>query len=393
MKLYFYCNAVDDDVRVRRNIQGDSPAGTRKVIGLCIACRNAGVDARIVSMGRGRVGKFGWHGIYESEVDGVPITYGPMLHIPILSYIVTMLWLALHAWRVSYSKINEVHLFYNQLTFYLPALAVLRLRGCKTVVDIEDGPLSQSERVRVQLKSRFGSVVPSTVFAKLINGGALIANTALAGATTIRPVLPYYGAIASMPPRSRAKTALVHILASGTLEPDTGMNLLAEAIILVDQKGAVAERIQINITGQGPSLKHLSDLAKQLRHVRLNVLGRISLADYRTILMRADVGLSLKLIGGGFSNSTFPSKTVEYAQNGLMLISTDISDVRAVFGDTARYLINNDAVALAALIVDVANDTVAATELARQGQIHILEKLSYPQAGIILRSFLFESTS
>ena len=50
------------------------------------------------------------------------------------------------------------------------------------------------------------------------------------------------------------------------------------------------------------------------------------------------IGLSLKPPGGHLDKTTFPSKVVEYCSAGLLVLSTDVSDVRRVIGDDAEYL-------------------------------------------------------
>ena len=50
------------------------------------------------------------------------------------------------------------------------------------------------------------------------------------------------------------------------------------------------------------------------------------------------------------SKTTFPSKVIEYAQNGLLVITTRIDDVTALFEKNAVYLDNETPEALANII-------------------------------------------
>lgn len=388
MQLFFYCNAITDDIRTSRNIVGDSPAATRKVIGLCKACRTAGIDARIVSMGRGRVGRFGWHGAETDEIDGIPTYFGPMLHVPICSYLVTIAWMTWFAIKTSSHKRRQVHLFYNQLTVYLPALMLLYMKGHKTYVDIEDAPVVDLPHETSQFLPKFGANAPPRIFSSYVNGGALLASSALAAGTRIRPTLAYYGAVDIKNERNEKDGYPLYILASGTLEPATGMTLLAQSLELIDLHN-LSKFITVYITGQGSSVFELKELIKRLKNVKVIMLGRVSAVDYCKILEQADIGLSLKLVGGPYADSTFPSKAIEYAENGLMLVSTDISDVRTIFGSSARYLNTNNPKTLAETIIAAAQNPRKTRILGQQAQRIIADRMSYPRVGEMLKDFFF----
>lgn len=388
MQLFFYCNAITDDARTSRKITGDSPAATRKVFGLCRACRTAGIDARIVSMGRGRTGRFGWHGVEYSEVEGVPIYFGPMLHVPVLSYLITTIWLLWFARKNGDHTKRQVHLFYNQLTLYLPALMWLYARGYKTYVDIEDAPIDFMPGKSKRLVPKIGANASPRIFSSYISGGALLANNTLVAGTSIRPTLTYYGAIAGINKRSEEVGYPMNILISGTLEPATGMTLLAQSLEIIDRHEQ-SKNIVVFITGQGDSLTALHQASGRLKHVIVKVLGRVSEEDYHKTLAKADVGLSLKLVGGSYADSTFPSKTIEYAENGLMLISTDINDVRSIFGNSVHYLTTNSPAELADLILTASKNPKKTRMLGHQVQQVVNEQLSYPQVGEMLKHFFF----
>lgn len=387
-QLFFYCNAVPDDLRAALKLSGDSPAATRKVIGLCRACRSVGIDAQIVTMGRGKVESFGFFGAQQREIEGVPAHIGPMLHIPVLSHALSALWIAWMALKLSRSHARQVHLFYNQLTFYLPALIILRLLGKFTAVDIEDGPITTIALEDSLAKARVGSNVPPAIFAKFISGGALLANARLGDSTPVRPTMPYYGAVQSGPLRVPPSTPDVTIAMTGTLEVATGTDLLVDALRLIDQH-SLSKSFTVIVTGSGSGEARLREAAHELVRVRINVLGRVDRDQYDAIIRNCDVGLSLKLLDLSYSDTTFPSKTLEYAENGLLLITTDISDVRAVFGDSAWYLTANDPQQLANLILRAAADPSEVRALGLRGQQLVNDRFSFEKAGAELAAFFF----
>ena len=95
------------------------------------------------------------------------------------------------------------------------------------------------------------------------------------------------------------------------------------------------------------------------------------------------------LSGGDVSETTFPSKTVEIAENGLALIATDISDVRAVFESTAWYLTSTDPVELVDYIRNAAINRMDVANAATNVQQRVAERLTYIVVGSELRNFLF----
>ena len=176
------------------------------------------------------------------------------------------------------------------------------------------------------------------------------------------------------------------MLLSGSIYPETGAELLFEAIQRLAEGPAP---LRLHLTGTGPSLERFCGLGNRDGSVSVSVHHRMLRHDYEALLTRIHAGLSLKLIDSPLADTTFPSKTVEYAEHGMLLIATDISDVRKVFGETALYLDRDDPDALAALIAEAARDRQGSRDMAAAGQRRIAEHLAPQIEGARLRSFLF----
>lgn len=388
-QLFFYGNAISDKLRTQRGIVTDSPAATRKMTGLCCALRTAGVRAAIVSMGRGggtRSGRF--FRAHVSRLNGVPIVYGPVLDVPIVSQLVSAIWLGLYAARLSRHAPTAVHLMYNQMSAYLLALIVLQRRRARVSVDIEDGPI---EGNAVAYSRPLGTLKPD-YFARYVTGGALLATSALANGTPVRPVLPYFGAVPLRSAEQGAKdfsSDMLIALFAGYLNEDTGLTMLAGAIERMrSSQDPAFSRLVIRIVGMGPGQEILRRLGNEAApHVE--VLGRLDSNAYRRAIESAHIGLSLKPVGGAVSETTFPSKIVEYAENGLALVATDISDVRALFGDAALYIERDDPDELVERFRFALTDRAALAGLAERGRGIVDRQLSYSAAGDMLSGFLF----
>lgn len=393
-RVYFYCNALGDDVRIGRSISTDSPAATRKIVGICNALRRVGVKATIVSMGRGASGRDGrYHRPLAGHLNGIPVAYGPMLHRPILSQLMTLVWLIAMAVRNSARRPDTVHLFYNQLSAYIPAMALLRLAGASTAIDIEDGHTPQKSNIG---RSRLGNA-PPVLFPHLVSNGALIACSALAAHTGIRPIMPYYGAIRQRPRGDReeriAGAPSLQILYSGFLSRETGADLLLEAVNLMrGSDDPTFDALTLNIVGMGPSVSEFQRL-EEGRGPTVKVLGRLDDRDYNRVLSACHIGLSLKLVGGELDETTFPSKTVEYAENGLAIIATDISDVRLLFDETVLYIERNEPEELVNHLAWAVRNQATLGSLAKASQTVVHELLSLESAGKSLAAFLFSGRS
>lgn len=387
--LFFYGNAVSDQLRADRGIVTDSPAATRKMIGLCRALRAAGVKASIISMGRGggtRSGRL--FRSHVSRIGGVPVIYGPIWDVPLLSQIVSALWLGLCAARMVVRDRQCVHLLYNQMSAYFLALLSLKFFRAKVFVDIEDGPIEGNAPA---YSRPLGTINPG-LFARFVSGGALLATSALANGTPIRPVQTYFGAIPPKAATARGKDHFegpLRALFAGYLNDDTGLQTLSGAIATMrSSKDSEFENLIVETVGMGPGHDVLRRFSGE-GFPRVDVLGRLDVADYAAALQRAHIGLSLKPIGGDVAESTFPSKTIEYAENSLLIVATDIGDVRELFGDAAIYLQSNEPAELVGHLRWALGDRRSVATLAARGTQLVNEQLSFAAAGQSLTAFLF----
>ena len=380
------CNALDDATRLQRNIVTDSPAASRKVFMLCQALRKAGVRAYVLSLGRGRPSGSAYFKRTVKRINGVPVLYAPFSQTPVLSQVISLFGLIPSLLRLSRAPSRSV-VFYNRMTAYLPTLLVARLAGFRCLLDLEDGEvISQTARYH-SLRSRVRASL-NAVFDFLCRDGALLACSALNEATRIRPSICYYGTTTMLGESTRWQQNAITVLMSGILDEDTGAHILLEAIQLLRQDGGIARPLSFEITGKGASLSDFERLAKESGSVTVKVHGRVSNVEYQQILDRSDIGMALKPVGGALANTTFPSKVIEFADAGLLVLTTDISDVRKVLGEGAVYLDRNDPAQLAHLLRTIAADPTHVQQLARQGRQTVLEQCAPGQAGRSMATFI-----
>ncbi|MEQ9923116.1 glycosyltransferase [Pectobacterium brasiliense] len=393
-KITIICNAIDDVVRNERNITTDSPAASRKVFMLADALADTHVHVDIISMGRGKAdGRFKFYNLKKIKNGNVNITYLPFTHIRFFSELLTFLYLAIitacSIVKGGYS--DKAVIFYNRLPAYILSLFVSVIFRVKRIIDIEDGEVVANEGK--SLKNKVKSIVPwlYDIFCK---DGAMLACSALSSMTKIEHTTCYYGTVS---PVIRENTVFdrnkASILLSGSLSEDTGAERLSNAIRLMRSDSQRWRNVQFEISGQGPSLQSFQDLMNGEGFPAVRVHGRLSNTDYHDLLVNCDVGLALKPIIGSLANTTFPSKVVEYANSGLLVISTDISDVRHVLGaDGAIFLSTDSEDEIINAFDKVIHDIAWSRKTAEEGKNNVLNLLAPECASNKLMNFIFRNS-
>ncbi len=356
------CNALDDVTRLERAITTDSPAASRKVFMLAQALRGAGVRTTVVSFGRGyRSGGSECFPTVVRRPRRVPTVYVRFVNRPVWSEIVSLVAAAVAVARLHRRRRHEVLIAYNRAPANALGILVAKLLGMRVVLDLEDADAAGRGGMRGPA-IRLGNALVDRICDR-----ALLACTALAAATRLRPVLPYYGVVEAVAaPRSWDGPVQAHL--GGTLNHDTGAEWLADAIEqLRRDRPAWAAGLVITITGKGPSLTRLAGLAGD-GYPGVNVHGRLTDADFAALRAATHVGLSLRPPGGILADTTFPSKTIEIASAGQVVLTTDVSDVRVVLGsDGAVFVGDGSVAALVEALCGIVEDPDKAAAIAARG--------------------------
>lgn len=381
------CNALDDSTRLLRGISTDSPAASRKVFLLAQALRSAGVRPYVLSLGRGKAnGSSAYHPRSVHRVGGIPVVYAPFSHVPRISELISLFGLVGTVLRVA-RHCRKAVVFYNRMTAYVPVLLAASAANYKCVLDLEDGEVAGASSTSV--KNRLSCVLP-WLYDRFCSGGALLACSALAGMTKVRPVHCYYGTAVGEASATRWSSPCLTFLMAGSLMPETGADTLIEAIQRLRRESPEwVQQIRFEVTGKGPSLAAVKALANELGAPQVVVHGRTTDTEYREILDHCEVGLALKPIGGPLADTTFPSKVIEFSGAGLLVLTTDISDVRQLLGADAIYLTSNEPQDLILLLKRVADDRAAARACADAGSRAVLDRCSPQLAGRDVANFIF----
>ena len=388
-QLVFICNALDDVTRLERGIVTDSPAASRKIFLLCRAMKKVGVRPLVLSSGRGRQDGSGrYFDAKVKRVNGLIVVYLPFFHIKIFSELLTLfssvpILLYLHRKKA----INTI-VFYNRMIAYLPQLFFAKMLGINTVLDLEDGEI---ELVTYSLSS-IKSHVLRFLYDAFCSGGALLACQALEKSTKLRPTQCCYG-VSDIANRTVSwDSSNINVLFGGTVSYDTGAAVLIDAInLLREESSDWSSKISFYITGKGDCLERFKLLEADTRKPKVIVYGRTTDDEYREILSNTHVGLALKPNYGELANTTFPSKVIEFASLGILVVSTDISDVRKVLANGAIYLDIDDPKLLIEKLRWIVENPNASKALSISGMRAFYEICSPERVGARLVNFLFKS--
>lgn len=257
-------------------------------------------------------------------------------------------------------------ILYNAFPEYLPLALLLRLRGTPASLDVEDAPTAAHNLREAVARWTFRAL------AALTRPNKIVASRMLADRLGLARAVPVYGVAEPAVPIRRFAGADLLVQFGGSLLPETGLDLFRAAVRLIPADAP----IRFAVTGTAPP-DALADLPPSV-----TVAAGLDHAAYRALLDRVDVALSLKLASSEMGQTTFPSKTIEIAAAGILLVTTAVSDVPRLFDDGCAVILRDESPqALADALLAVAHDRAAAARRAEAGRARVAERLSPPAVG------------
>jgi glycosyltransferase involved in cell wall biosynthesis len=387
-RVIFVCNALEDSIRLERNISSDSPACSRKIFQMSKALKLSGERVLIVSMGRGLAGRNNTYHFGKAKLsNGIPVIYAPYSERKFLSELISLISLPYIIFRLRLYSGGTPVVFWNRTSAYIPALFISFLLGFSRFLDLEDGDLEDSSwtfgRLYVLLKRE--------LYNRLCSSGSIISCKALNSSLGRRDHLCYYGVTEKIEESKKLDSnSQIIFLLGGTVSIDTGALTLVNAIKLLRQLNKPwLNRVEFVITGKGDCIPLFEKLGNEDALPNLKVMGRLNDLEYNNVLSSAHVGLALKQVNGPLAATTFPSKVIEMAGAGLLIITTDISDVRDVLGDFgALYLSDDEPESLVRSICWIFDNPAEATAISKKSSEVVMNNLSLKAGGISLKNFL-----
>lgn len=386
-RQFFFAPVVLPLYNARHNQRFVVGAASHKVAGMAAGIRSHArrpviVSSPIVTASGGRLFFNG----FTCQDGRLACVYLPAISVRGLNRVFSAfgyLWFALRQIRR-----DDVVVLYNYFPEYIPVAAWLhwRLGRERVILDLEDGPRDDEKNLR-----GFIGRCSLRILKRFCSERAIVVSRQLAQALKLDDVCVVNGVCADVVPRDRAFGLPVLFLYGGSIESGTGLDLFTATVReFANQHRELASQVRFVVTGFGGTAQ-LGVLAREVADagVRVDVLQDLGAAEYRGMLAQADVGLSLKMPGSNLAATTFPSKVVELASYGLLVLTTDVSDVGLLFDDATAVVLRDATPAeLAAKIAAIARDPERFRRIAEAGQRAINTRCGRRQVGTRLIEFL-----
>ncbi|MDA8414146.1 MAG: glycosyltransferase, partial [Desulfobacteraceae bacterium] len=354
-----------------------------KVIRICHAVRAQGGKATVISLGRRRqIGSWKWYPASIRKTNGVPVIYASYWDAPLLTHVVSACSLLLILLKTSCR--DSVLIFYNSLAYYVPSLIINRLMGRRCILDLEDGCRSDEKSPKGRLNHLL-----MRIHNHYCNGGAMLASSALMKQTPLRPTIVCYGVAPVAHSIKDWNSFPIKVLFGGALLKDTGAELFLDAMeLLMSTNPSIGSKLKIIITGFGDISDKIQEAARTQLKSFIEYRGNVSNQEYIELLCESHVGLCLKLPDMSMGATTFPSKVIEMAAYGLLIVSTKVSDVPKVFSKECGVLLKQATPQnLSDVLTDIASSPNKYQEIALHGHEEITLSYSPQMVGSVLLNF------
>jgi hypothetical protein len=322
---------TDDQYRSKRN---DNPvistsAGKRILLYRAIASA-AGKPLLLLSPHPRGHGKPSSLPEMESRFDRFAQRFSRASGIRKVRIFLDILHYAAHAYRNT--KNDDLLLIDNYELIYVLALYYCRLRGRRNpiILEYEDGKHLVDKGVYLWMSRLAEILAKPMVNAAIVAAPGLIEHLPDGIPFEIVPGIIKEGVVMHHLPKDDSP---IHFIYSGSLDSVRGVPLLLEYL----ESGGICENAVFHVTGQGHFVERLQRLAERWP-TKIIFHGCVSREEVYQIQLSCHYGLNLQTSSDPISNVTFPSKTFDYVNAGLGLVSTRSAGVEKVFGDFPVYL-------------------------------------------------------
>lgn len=368
MKIIYISNFLDEQTFKERGIIIGSNAASNKIMSICQALNEKGIDISILSLG---FGKSKYKNKYfpqkEIVINNIRISYCSYISLPVLGHLYILI--SLFYFIIKFHSLNCKYLFYNSLIYYYPSLLYLKyIKKAQLYLDLEDWIFEEKKNFKEILNK-----ILLKFAVKTCNKGTLLANSLMLKYIKHDNHLICHGvnvknSINIIDIERKWKQNKINILYGGTLIPETGLTIFRNALqIMLKDHSKDLEKIHFIVTG----IYDKTNFEKSFGNNNyLTSFDNLDKFEYENLLKICCIGLSLKTTNNSLGVNTFPSKIVEYTTNGLLLVTTVLEDIQNIFSpDEVFYLYKEDPESLAELFVKISNNKEICIETAKKGLI------------------------
>lgn len=243
---------------------------------------------------------------------------------------------------INYAKFVRLHVGYNSVLIidnyeliYVIACWYCRFCGLKNtiILEYEDGKHLIDKGIW-----KFFSDLAEKLGRPLIQGVIAATPTLLARLPKGIPSIVIPGTLRSDRPSPTipGPNEAIRIIYSGSLDHERGTPLLVDYL----ESNLLHPKAEFHITGQGHFVDRIQELTKKSPK-QIFFHGMLPRNELDQLQSSCHYGLNIQNSSNPVSHVTYPSKTFDYANAGLRLITTRTAGVDLIFGDEAIY-INDD---------------------------------------------------
>ncbi|MEY4768146.1 MAG: hypothetical protein RL637_785 [Pseudomonadota bacterium] len=375
--LIYLTAIADERLKKQRHLIGISPAATHKIFNLSQVLSKTFDRVIIISLARGQLQNTAdYFSAKACKLNRVKIIYASGFDLIFFNHLIASISTAYLLSKIL-SRLNTQHtalIIYNRFWHYLPALLVARYYQINCHLDLEDGLLIK----HLSLIKKIIYILQKKCFELLCNQSILLASNQLISQLSTPSYYICYGvALRKRQPSIDLQKTPIICLLTGSLMADTGVLLLIETIKLLDQYYPnLSSQFKFIITGQSDQSTEfaLVKAGSEINAELFSYLGFLSDKDYHQLCLQADIHLCLKRSDSMIGLTTFPSKVIEIASYGHVLISTALTEVMHLFSEKgAYYLFEETAENLLNILLTIYHNPDIAIQKAWLGQQRVLD--------------------
>jgi len=364
-RVLYLCNLVSDELIQARGLHRAPSVVAGRLIPTVLSCRRAGLAVWAASLGRNRQqGTMRWSRAHLARAGGIPLVYAAYWDCPVLTHLISLISLAVIVWRLR--RRTQATVYWNAAPHFVFALFAARWARIRCILDLEDGlredvrgSLGGMQRVLLKLWDRNSSA-------------AMVANRGLLDQIQTRPAYVYYGTAPQVAVKREWRGRL-----QGLSRISGADDLVAALEMLQTSAPEALERMKVIVTGWGEAADRLKAASEERLRGVIEFRGLVTDGEYQRLLESSHFGLSLKIPDQPLGQSTFPSKVIEFARCGLLVVSYRVSDVAEVVSEEGAVLLERAGVAELASALDwIAKFPTEAATRAEGGSKQVCTRLN-----------------
>jgi hypothetical protein len=317
--------------------------------------------------------------------NDIPILFGPSTRFSLMRRIFNATYFLYLA--IFFFDKRDVVILYNYYPEYLLGSIWLFIFKEPVILDIEDAPRA--------LDTNLVSILNRLTLPALLSFARkkyICASKSIAQSLSFNNFFLIHGApLDCLNQNDRDWSQLpINVLFGGTFNADTGSEIFIEAVKILDHDANLKGKLNFFITGYSFDRCQF-DILNECKNVTFNVYSDLNTECYREVLEKTHIGLNLRNKYSEFSRTTFPSKVTEYVGSGLLLVTTDLDEVKSLLGEDACYLSGNSSMELASLLRKISLNPNHYINKIHRAQEKLMDNMSFNTVGNRLCKFLKSS--